>query len=93
MLIQPFQRLEELKPEWNAREPGVRESLFFLFDSRSYVQLRITRTTQKTIKIAKSQSRLRAIGTERLNSRLWRTEIFLLRKESHQSTAARVSLT
>jgi len=30
----------------------------------------------KTIKIAKSQSRLRAIGTERLNSRLWRTEIF-----------------
>jgi len=70
-----------------------KESLFFLFDNRSYVQLRITRTAQKTIKTAKSQSRLRAIGTERLNLRLWRTEIFLLGKKSHQSTAARVFLT
>jgi hypothetical protein len=40
----------------------------------SYVQLRITTTTQKTITIARSQSRLRAIGTERLNFRLSRTE-------------------
>jgi hypothetical protein len=47
-----------------------------LFDL-SYVQLRTTNTAPKTIKIAKSQSRLRAIGTERLNSRLWHTEIFL----------------
>ena len=41
------------------------------------MQLRNTKTTQKTIKIARSQSRLRAIGTERLNFRLWCTEIFL----------------
>ncbi len=59
-----------------------KESLFFLFDNRSYVQLRITRTAQKTIKTAKSQSRLRAIGTERLNSRLWRTEIFAAQKNN-----------
>jgi DNA replication initiation complex subunit (GINS family) len=43
----------------------------------SNVQLRITRVAQKAIKIARSQSRLRAIGTKGLNSSLWRTEIFL----------------
>jgi hypothetical protein len=53
-------------PKWIAR----RSRAFDL----SYVQLRTTRTAQKTITTAKSQSRLRAIGTERLNSRLWRTE-------------------
>ena len=83
-LIQPFQRLEGIEAE--VERKAAMRSIFLMCSCE--LQAR-----QKTIKIAKSQSRLRAIGTERLNSRLWRTEIFLLRKESHQSTAARVFLT
>jgi hypothetical protein len=38
----------------------------------SYVQLRMATMIQKAIKITRSQSKLRAIGTERLNFRFWR---------------------
>jgi hypothetical protein len=76
-----------LQPNWNALQPCVRE-IHILFDlDLSYLQLRTTRTTQKTIKIARSQSRLRAIETERLNSRLWRTE------KNRSNQPRRVSLT
>jgi hypothetical protein len=92
MLMQPLPKIGRIEAEVERMGAG-RSRIPILFDTRSFfVQLRITRTAQKTIKIARSQIRLRAIGTERLNCRLWRTEIFLLRKESHQSPAARVSL-
>jgi len=42
-----------------------------------YAQLRIRTITAMAIRITKSQSKLRAIGTERLNFRFWRIGILI----------------